>query len=217
MNWANRPLRGGTDTVERRDGQSDLGGAFLHVEGEELAAVALLVDHGLHFASGVRPVGQAQHISFKLVRLQAGVRQPAEALQTRPHLVQFKSAGERRLVLGSHGQFPFVAQEDACVALPEHPQPVAVGTGRLRRQATRPATTARVILPATSGTHDSVYPLSTPIPPANRPEPTPSAVIPPMMGAAQQAAQAAPAPRTSFQGFMFQLSDARASPPHRAR
>ncbi len=47
--------------------------------------------------------------------------------------------------------------------------------------------------------------VSAPAPPANSPEPMPSAAMPPMMGAAQQAAQAAPAPRTSFQGFMCQL------------
>lgn len=37
-----------------------------------------------HFARSVRTEGQAEHIAFELVRLQAGVRQPAESLQAGP-------------------------------------------------------------------------------------------------------------------------------------
>ena len=75
------------------------------------------------------------------------------------------------------------------MGLVEHPQPDAGWAGRLRRQATTAATAARAAPPAASGTQDSVYALSAPTPPANTPEPTPSAAIPPMTGPAQQAAE----------------------------
>ena len=106
-------------------------------------------------------------------------------------------------VAGAHGQPPF-AHADAAPGRLEHPHPAAGSAGRLRRQTSTPATAAMATLPAASGSQDSVYALRAPTPPANKPEPMPRAAMPLMMGAAQQATHAAPAPRTSFQGFMCQ-------------